>query len=145
MREIGTSIPVGDATFDGVLACLEAELLLPLRAINECQENMSRTSRMIKIAPSKIKACVEAITKHCVKGDLHKWRYDNPLGARQLEGLNENQLAKWIEPTRTQLPSGVVVHEDKEGDLGLFWATKIAGIGAFDVEGQCALALVANA
>eukprot|EP00746_Dinoflagellata_sp_MGD_P009856 gnl/MRDRNA2_/MRDRNA2_120156_c0_seq1.p1 gnl/MRDRNA2_/MRDRNA2_120156_c0~~gnl/MRDRNA2_/MRDRNA2_120156_c0_seq1.p1 ORF type:complete len:561 (+),score=90.32 gnl/MRDRNA2_/MRDRNA2_120156_c0_seq1:56-1738(+) len=145
VREIGTAVAINDATFEGVSACLEAELLLPLRAINECQENMTRTSRMIKISPAKIKACVEAITKHCVKGDLHKWRYTNPLGARQLEGLNEKQLAKWMEPTRTQLPSGVVIHEDKEGDLGLFWATKIAGIGAFDVEGQCALALVANA
>lgn len=100
---------------------------------------------MNKINPAKIKAVVENVTKHCVKGDLSKWRYTNPLGARQLEGLSESQIAKWMEPTRTQLPSGLVVHEDREGDLGLFWATKISGISAFDVEGQCCLALVANA
>ena len=33
---------------------------------------------------------------------LSTYRYENPVGARQLQGLTAAQRAKWIEPSRTE-------------------------------------------
>jgi hypothetical protein len=41
---------------------------------------------------------------------------------------------------------GLQTHEDEQGELGFFWATKIGGPShGFDFEGQCLLPLLANA
>lgn len=137
------------ATLQGVLAALEAELVLPLRALNEDRKagnSMTRTFEGKSLPPAPILACVDQITAAVLNGTYASWRYENPVGARQLEGLTAEQIAAWREPTRTEFPRGLVVHEDAPGELGLFWATKIGGPShGFDYEGQCLLPLLANA
>eukprot|EP00931_Biecheleriopsis_adriatica_P006461 TRINITY_DN10785_c0_g1_i3.p1 TRINITY_DN10785_c0_g1~~TRINITY_DN10785_c0_g1_i3.p1 ORF type:complete len:480 (-),score=100.06 TRINITY_DN10785_c0_g1_i3:27-1466(-) len=131
-----------------VFAALEGELLLPLRALNEDRlknSSMARTFNGQALPAKKIEACVDEITLHVLDGSYSKWRYENPVGARQLEGLSEKQKAAWIEPSRTEV-GDIVVHEDGPGELGFFWATKIGGPShGFDIEGQCLLPLLANA
>ena len=81
-----------------------------------------------------------------LRGTFSEWRYTNPIGQKQLEGLTPSQIAKWREPTRVEHSSLLITHEDAEGELGLFWATKIGGPShGFDLEGQCLLPLLSNA
>lgn len=162
--EGGGSVNVGDAIAaafckeisaepcakpEAVLAALEAELLLPLRALNEDRlsgSSMARTYRGGDLPQDKIESCIDEITAHVLDGTFSSWRYENPVGLRQLEGLTEEQLELWREPSRTHFHHGLVVHEDAPGELGFFWATKIGGPShGFDVEGQCLLPLLANA
>merc|ERR1719401_1656619 len=149
VREIGynrRSGPGVTANFKAVLAALEGELLMPLRAQNEGIEGMYTTHLKEDVPPKLVQACVAEIHTHVLQGDFSEWRYSNPVGARQLDGLSQEQIAKWTEPARTEHAGGIVVHEDSPGELGFFWATKIGGPShGFDVEGQCLLPLLANA
>jgi hypothetical protein len=137
------------ATGEGVLAALEAELLLPLRALNEDRlsgASMACTFHGDELPRKKIETCVDTITLHVLDGSFSEWRYSNPIGQRQLEGLTDEQKTVWSETTRTEAGDGLVVHEDATGELGFFWATKIGGPShGFDIEGQCLLPLLANA
>ncbi|CAE8607749.1 unnamed protein product [Polarella glacialis] len=137
------------ATLEGCLAALEAELLLPLRAFNEDRlagTSMARTFNGDALPTGKIVAKVDELTARVLDGSFSAWRYSNPIGARQLEGLSAEQLELWKEPSRTEWEDGVVVHEDEPGELGFFWATKIGGPShGFDLEGQCLLPLLCNA
>jgi len=134
------------ANFPAVLAALEGELLLPLRALMEGQQSMETTFNGWPVPREKIEAICESIVLHVLQGDFSHWRYHNPVGARQLEGLSEEQIAIWSEASASQHQHGVMVHEDAPGELGLFWATKIGGPShGFDIEGQCLLPLLANA
>lgn len=149
--EIGvpaTSAVASSASFSGVLAALNAELLLPLRALQEGQHYMCQTySRQAVPADLMAKAVQEVIMATLSKpGGLSEWRYSNSVGAEQLRGLSSCQLDKWKEPTSLVHASGLNTHEDVEGELGFFWATKIGGPShGFDFEGQCHLPLLANA
>mmetsp|Transcript_102466 Transcript_102466/g.182018 ORF Transcript_102466/g.182018 Transcript_102466/m.182018 type:complete len:604 (-) Transcript_102466:51-1862(-) len=138
-----------NATVEGCLAALEAELLLPLRALNEDRLSgsfMARTFQGDALPAGKIEAKVDEITAHVLDGTFSQWRYSNPTGIRQLEGLSEKQLALWMQPTRTEWDHGLLIHEDAPGELGYFWATKIGGPShGFDLEGQCLLPLLCNA
>jgi len=135
-----------EASFATVLAALEAELLMPLRALNEGQPSMHTTFNGWPVPPDNVATTVSEIMTHVLRGDFSEWRYSNPVGACQLEGLSPLQIAKWAEATSTEYEGGVVVHEDSPGELGLFWATKIGGPShGFDIEGQCLLPLLANA
>lgn len=137
------------ATAEAVLSALEAELLLPLRALNEDRlagSTMARTFGGRALPAEKIKTCVDQITLHVLDGSFSKWRYENPVGERQLEGVSDEQKRIWADPTKTEAGDGLVVHEDGPGELGFFWATKIGGPShGFDIEGQCLLPLLANA
>jgi len=137
------------ATVEGCLAALEAELLLPLRALNEdrlCSSFMARTFKGDALPASKIEDKIDEIMAHVVSGTFSQWRYSNPTGVRQLQGLSEKQLALWLQPTRTEWHQGLLVHEAAPGELDYFWATKIGGPShGFDIEGQCLLPLLCNA
>jgi len=137
------------ATVEGCLAALEAELLLPLRALNEdrlCSSFMARTFKGDALPASKIEDKIDEIMSHVVSGTFSQWRYSNPTGVRQLQGLSEKQLALWVQPTRTEWHRGLLVHEAAPGELDYFWATKIGGPShGFDIEGQCLLPLLCNA
>jgi len=148
--EISAAAPVRVvAKGAAVLAALEAELLLPLRALNEDRlagNSMAYTFQHRPLPAEKIIACVDEVTARVLDGTFSTWRYGNPAGLRQLHGLSAEQRAVWIEPSRTEAEDGLVVHEDAPGELGFFWATKIGGPShGFDFEGQCLLPLLANA
>ena len=149
-REVSASSAArAGADAAAVRAALAGELVLPLRALNEDRgRSMTLTFNKVALPAERIAACVDAITSHVLDGSYARWRYGegNPVGARQLEGLSDEQKALWAEPTRSEAGGGVVVHEDAPGELGLFWATKIGGPShGFDYEGQCLLPLLANA
>mmetsp|Transcript_24894 Transcript_24894/g.65387 ORF Transcript_24894/g.65387 Transcript_24894/m.65387 type:complete len:545 (-) Transcript_24894:81-1715(-) len=151
LREIG--LPPNDpaawaATFPGVAAALDAELLLPLRALQEGQPHMHHTFNGESVPPERIAACVRVLTAAVLSrmNGFSEWRYSNRVGQEQLRGLTEEQIALWRQPTSTEHDSGVRTHEDSEGELGFFWATKIGGPShGFDYEAQCLLPLLANA
>ncbi|KAK3260414.1 hypothetical protein CYMTET_30626 [Cymbomonas tetramitiformis] len=146
LRELGVLESEYQPTFPGVLAALENELLLPLRALHEGQESMTRTFNGAAVPAEPIAATVHALIANVVKGTYKEWRYSNPVGLRQLEGLSDEQKAAWAESASMDHPGELRTHEDQPDDLGLFWATKIGGPShGFDVEGQCLLPLVCNA
>lgn len=148
VREIGLKADApaaSGANFGAVLAALEAELLLPLRAYQEHGGKAYRTKPGAPIPPAAVDQVILDITTHVLKGDFSAWRYSNPIGRRQLQGLSEAQVAKWAEPARTKV-GNLVVHEGSAGELDFFWATKIGGPShGFDYEPQCLLPLLANA
>jgi len=143
------SPPGRTATFQGVAAALEAELLLPLPALHEGQRAMHNTYSGEPVPPVLIAETVQAILTAVLfsPGGFSAWRYGNPVGKVQLEGLSEKQIAVWREPTSLSHEGGRLrTHEDAENELGHFWATKIGGPShGFDFEAQCLLPLLANA
>eukprot|EP00747_Dinoflagellata_sp_TGD_P090226 gnl/TRDRNA2_/TRDRNA2_164621_c4_seq3.p1 gnl/TRDRNA2_/TRDRNA2_164621_c4~~gnl/TRDRNA2_/TRDRNA2_164621_c4_seq3.p1 ORF type:complete len:504 (+),score=97.65 gnl/TRDRNA2_/TRDRNA2_164621_c4_seq3:311-1822(+) len=136
------------ATYAGVEAALEAELLLPLRALNEGQESMHQTYNGEPVPPAEVAKCVESIISSVLSqpGGFAAWRYSNPVGIEQLRGLTLEQISLWREATSMEHARGLRTHEDATGELGFFWATKIGGPShGFDYEAQCLLPLLANA
>ena len=143
--QIGAPAFATNATFDGVLAALDNELLLPLRAFNEGITSMYTTFNGAPVPPGPVKQAVHDLVSATLANRFSEWRYTNPIGARQLEGLSADQIAKWREPT-SSTHGELRVHEDEEGELGFWWATKIGGPShGFDLEGQCLLPLLCNA
>jgi hypothetical protein len=142
------SPPGTAATFQGVAAALEAELLLPLRALNEGQTYMHRTYSGEPVPPTKVAEVVQAILTAVLNGPgaYPAWRYGNPVGMAQLQGLTPEQVNVWRTPTSLNHEGSFRTHEDCQSELGLFWATKIGGPShGFDFEAQCLLPLLANA
>jgi hypothetical protein len=136
------------ATFAGVAAALAAELLLPLRALNEGQPHMCRTYAGEPIPAGAVRQAVHQLTSATLSkpGGFSEWRYNNSIGKEQLRGLTRKQAELWKEPTSIPHEGGIRTHEDEDGELGFFWATKIGGPShGFDFEGQCHLPLLANA
>jgi len=150
MCEIGVEeeVVVEQASFAGVAAALEAELLLPLRCLNEAQRSMHQTVSCQPVPAAHIQDTVQALTAAVVSGPsgFSDWRYNCPRGRRQLEGLSDEQVELWKTPTSYQQRGSLRSHEDEAGELGFFWATKIGGPShGFDIEGQCHLPLLCNA
>ncbi|CAE7028634.1 rabggtb [Symbiodinium microadriaticum] len=150
VREIGCRPDsIGPVSMDGVLLALENELLLPLRSLNEGRQWMYQTLSKAPLPTAEIDRVVQEITQSVLENKYKFWRYNNPVGQRQLEGLSQNQLDIWQEASCgwVKLESGTIkIHEDEDNELGLFWATKIGGPShGFDVEAQCHLPLLANA
>jgi len=149
IREIGllpSDRPAGSASFSAVAAALQAELLLPLRALNEGE--YAHTMMGAPLPLEELRGVVASITTAVLShvGGFAEWRYTNPVGKEQLRGLSERQAALWREPTEVEHAQGLRTHEDGPGELGLFWATKIGGPShGFDFETQCVLPLLANA
>mmetsp|Transcript_54390 Transcript_54390/g.158781 ORF Transcript_54390/g.158781 Transcript_54390/m.158781 type:complete len:283 (-) Transcript_54390:74-922(-) len=122
------------------------QLLLPLRALNECEMRCTMTGE--PLPTEELRQVVRTVTGAVLSrpGGFEDWRYGNPVGQEQLRGLSSEQLAAWREATSMGHPRGVRTHEDAPGELGLFWATKIGGPShGFDYESQCILPLLANA
>lgn len=151
LLEIGVpsqSSVAATATFAGVSAALEAELLLPLRALQEGQRCMHQTLAGEPIPAAEIARTVQDVIAATLSkvGGFSEWRYSNPAGFQQLRGLSREQLEIWKEPTSCQHSAGLQTNEDEDGELGFFWATKIGGPShGFDFAGQCFLSLLANA
>ena len=145
-EEIGSAAHAANATWDGVRAALDGELLMPLRSLAEGVESMTKTFNGAPVPRAPVQSTVDAILAAVLAGRFAAWRYENPVGVRQLEGLSDAQVAKWREATRVEHSSVVTTHEDATGELGFFWATKIGGPShGFDIEGQCLLPLLSNA
>eukprot|EP00435_Cladocopium_sp_Y103_P000301 s2757_g1.t1 len=148
VKEIGCHPDLAKvATLEGVRLALEHELLLPLRALNEGRKWMYQTFTKQPLPSAQIDEVVQDITASVLNNTFRTWRYGNPVGLKQLEGLSPKQLQQWQEPSSSwvKLETRTIrVHE--EDGLELFWATKIGGPShGFDVEGQCHLPLLANA
>eukprot|EP00854_Cymbomonas_tetramitiformis_P003409 gene3409-4288_t len=145
LQEIGAKGQNIAPTWAAIVAALENELLLPLRALNEGQQSMSRTFNGQPVPRQPIAEAVRSLTTHVVQGTFKNWRYTNPVGQRQLQGLLEWQKEAWKEST-SMTHGKLRTHEDEPDELGLFWATKIGGPShGFDIEGQCLLPLLCNA
>eukprot|EP00440_Ansanella_granifera_P035121 gb/GFBE01038094.1/.p1 GENE.gb/GFBE01038094.1/~~gb/GFBE01038094.1/.p1 ORF type:complete len:529 (+),score=80.71 gb/GFBE01038094.1/:1-1587(+) len=151
LREIGAegNEAVGrSASFAGVAAALEAELLLPLRCLNEAQSCMGHTFSGEPVPADKVQETVQAITKAVVSepGGFAEWRYTCAVGRKQLEGLTAEQAKTWREPSSLAHAGALRTHECEKTELSLFWSTKIGGPShGFDFEGQCLLPLLSNA
>ena len=149
LREIGVANESrlrAAATWPGVVAALQAELLLPLRALNEGR--MTQTMCGASLPEDDLKGVVLALTEAVLKSStgFSEWRYSSPRGQEQLRGLSDHQICLWQEPTAQEHRGGLKTHEDAPGELGFFWATKIGGPShGFDYESQCILPLLANA
>jgi len=142
--EIGAPRAFANATFVAVSAALKAELLLPLRALNEGIDSLTKTFNGAAVPRQPVQEAVDAVTSHVLDGTYAAWRYSNPVGEAQLAGLSAAQRAAWIECSSSEPEAGLRVYE--EGALDLFWATKIGGPShGFDIEGQCLLPLLCNA
>jgi len=135
-----------DVSFKAVAAALQADLLLPLRALREGLGDMTRTYSGMSIPRADLQSAVDAVTTSVLTGSFSEWRYNNPVGQEQLRGLSEKQIEIWREASISEHRGGLIVHEDAPGELGLFWATKIGGPShGFDFGGQCLLPLLCNA
>ncbi|CAE7562954.1 unnamed protein product [Symbiodinium microadriaticum] len=149
LREIGVAHEASlreTATWPGVVSALDAELLLPLRALNECR--MLQTMCGAPLPEDELKRVVLSLTEAVLKSStgFSDWRYSTPRGQDQLRGLSDHQIMLWREPTAQEHAAGLKTHEDAVGELGFFWATKIGGPShGFDYESQCILPLLANA
>lgn len=138
------------ASFDGVRHALEAELLLPLRALNECETFMLQTYGGDPVPEEPVRATLQKLIEAVLSGPsgFADWRYENAVGVEQLRGLSPEQLDAWRFPLSINHEDceDVQTHEDGEGELGFFWATKIGGPShGFDYEAQCLLPLLSNA
>ncbi|CAJ1383073.1 unnamed protein product [Effrenium voratum] len=149
LLEIGASSKVAEAaTFRGVCDALEAELVLPLRALNEAE--LARTMQGQPLPKEAMRGKIQELTRAALGGPgaFRRWRYGSAAGAEQLRGLSEEQVKSWQKPTcleHTRSTGRFFTHEDRS-ELGFFWATKIGGPShGFDFETQCILPLLANA
>lgn len=153
LREVGLSDGAraacgAKATYAAVVAALRAELMLPLRALNEGEEFMHKTYRGTPVPAEAIASCLEALMLAVLSrpDGFSSWRYTNPIGVEQLRGLSSAQLDCWKQPLSIEHDEEVRTHEDSENELGFFWAGKIGGPShGFDFEAQCCLPLLANA
>lgn len=154
VSEIGLIVdsPPGDAaSFKGVKAALAAELLLPLRALCEgllLSEREVLTINRLPVPRDAMRRTVHDIVSSVLSSPdgFTRWRYSNNVGQEQLRGLTRSQLEEWQRATNFRHTADLRTHEDAEGELGFFWATKIGGPShGFDYEGHCLLPLLANA
>lgn len=131
-------------TAEAIRAALDHELFLPLRALVETRATMNKGDETLSPA---IEKAVKNILKHVVEGDYRDWRFDNPIGKKQLSGLNEAQVGVWKRVDRHDAKHGKVKLKTREEDgLDLFWVTKIGGPShGFDYGGECLLPLLSNA
>lgn len=153
LAELGVPSSVSSSwvpTFQAVHKALQQELAMPLRALSEARRYVTFSG-----APLPREAVQKATTeviRSVVEGRFKAWRYTNPVGQRQLEGLSEEQAALWQNSTISEFPvdSGekLLVHDGRPeyDELDFFWATKIGGPShGFDYETQCLLPLLCNA
>mmetsp|Transcript_20599 Transcript_20599/g.51517 ORF Transcript_20599/g.51517 Transcript_20599/m.51517 type:complete len:451 (-) Transcript_20599:84-1436(-) len=173
VREIGLapdSTPGLAAVFCGCIAALRAELLHPLRALQEGRGAMEKTMNGQPVPRKPIDAAVDALLEAVLAGRYSDWRYENPFGKAQLHGLTPSQVAAWRAPASSRrgelrAREGEISAEilaasqdfaaefldgfkkcDTGQELGFFWATKIGGPShGFDYEPQCLLPLLCNA
>ncbi|KAJ1638688.1 hypothetical protein T492DRAFT_941679 [Pavlovales sp. CCMP2436] len=101
VREIGLapdSTPGLAAVFCGCIAALRAELLHPLRALQEGRGAMEKTMNGQPVPRKPIDAAVDALLEAVLAGRYSDWRYENPFGKAQLHGLTPSQNGFDYEP-----------------------------------------------
>ncbi|CAE7816261.1 unnamed protein product [Symbiodinium sp. CCMP2456] len=144
-REVGASpeeVARWKPTLSSLRRLVESELLMPLRALHECDIPAGGP-------PGETWALVEEVSRQMVEGNLRQWKFQQ--GSLQLQHLNEDQLRGWFElgllEHRREGPAGALSYLTREeDDLELAWATKIGGPShGFDHEGRCLLPLLCNA
>ena len=139
-REVSAAAVAPLATSNAVRAALAADLLLPLRALNQSR---SLLSRCFPDQDARIAQALETITAQVLAGSFRTWRYDNETGREQLRRLTSGQRDIWQRASTTTIGALTLCEED---DLGLFWITKIGGPShGFDYGPHCLLPLIANA
>ncbi len=140
IEEVGLDTAnVQDWTVDtiAVQKAICANLLLPLRALNETKQNLNKGEKELDPVIHKV---VTDITRAVLEGRFREWRYEN--SKHQLSGLSEKQLEIWKSGTTAELCDLKTREED---DLGLFWVTKVGGPShGFDQNGNCLLPLLCN-
>jgi len=128
-----------------------SELLLPLRAFSEAWRCMLKTYAGNPVPEQPLVACLAALFCSVLSSPdgFSSWRYESDAGREHLRGLSAEQIDLWRKPLcmdPAEQYDGLRSHEDAEGELGFFWATKVGGPShGFDFEGQCLLPLLANA
>ncbi len=149
MREIGLSAEAQKGIkvdLGAVRRAIDAELLAPLRALNEAIGGIAADHPKQSKAILKV---VADVTKHICEGDYREWRYTSDIGKQQLSRLDANQREKWMAPHSVTSPThkkGLEFKTREEDDLELLWVTKIGGPShGFDVGSKCLLPLLANA
>jgi hypothetical protein len=154
VREIG--VPAKKASGwkisgEAIRAAAAAEMLLPLRALNETVDDMAQAGRgarrsLFEGAPGlvpEVRTVVDEISRHVLEGDYRRWRVSSPASRRQLDSLDAKGLENWSDRSISIAADGLSSRE--EDDLGLFWVTKIGGPShGFDYGGNCLLPLLAN-
>merc|ERR1719235_640028 len=82
LREIGVQCASAAATFGGVAAALAAELVLPLRALNEGIPSMCTTYSGNPVPIEPLEAVVEGLTAAVIStaGGFSDWRYGSDAG-----------------------------------------------------------------
>jgi hypothetical protein len=124
VREIGLTPGEGvaaAATFDGVADAVAHELLHPLRALNEGRESMERTFNGWPVPRAEIDVAVDGILRAVLSHSFRTWRYTNPVGKAQLEGLSAQQLELWTSCVPTSAGK-LSASEGSESELDFFWA-----------------------
>lgn len=150
VKEIGVDLEKADRAgwqpnAMGIVAALEHELLLPLRAINE---NLAAMDRAHPNLQDRFTAAVDGITRAVVEGQYRNWRYESATGQEQLKVLDAAGRKAWRDSNvsvEVQGPHGKLKTREEDG-LDLFWVTKIGGPShGFDYNAHCLLPLLANA
>eukprot|EP00439_Symbiodinium_sp_Y106_P034491 s2568_g4.t1 len=75
-------------TLSSLRRLLQSELLMPLRALHECDVPAGGPQE-------ETRALVEEVSRQMVEGNLRQWKFQR--GALQLQQLNEDQLRGWFE------------------------------------------------
>lgn len=144
-REISADSSAWGAPSVGALrSLLEAELLMPLRALREIDILGPEWSGQ-GLEPL-LETLLGELIQHIVQGDFREWVYQR--GAFQLEGLSPEQLQQWVELSAGthMLSSGRSIRTREEDGIEMMWATKIGGPShGFDFQTRCLLPLVCNA
>ncbi|KAH8075887.1 proline iminopeptidase [Aureococcus anophagefferens] len=92
---------------------LAAELVLPLRALNEDRlagDSIAKTFNGAALPVDIMRGVVDSITARVLDGTFGAWRYANPTSAAQLAGLSAAQIARWASADATQVGT-LRIHE----------------------------------
>lgn len=150
LREIG--VPESAARgwgvkTDAVVAALEGEAFLPLRALNE-----RAPYHIGKEHSGEMSTVVRELTRAVVEGRFEEWRASHPASEEQLAPLTPAQREVWLGTvsTRHQAPGkdGKAIELETLEPRGfeMFWATKVGGPShGFDTMTQCCVPLLTNA
>mmetsp|Transcript_92791 Transcript_92791/g.271624 ORF Transcript_92791/g.271624 Transcript_92791/m.271624 type:complete len:445 (-) Transcript_92791:213-1547(-) len=147
--ELGVKEKGWQLSLDALQLALRQELAMPLRALIEGQKTTTFNGDQLPAAAIAEKTL--ELARAVLEGRFKEWRYSNPVGQRQLEGLTDAQKYIWISSTLDLQGHGtdkIRVHEGRPEaqELDFFWATKIGGPShGFDYESQCLLPLLCNA
>lgn len=148
MQEVGVHPRLADTwkpNLAGVSQTLQAEALVPLRALNETIGDVP--AKYGRVRP-QMRQVVSDITQAMVEGRFSEWRSTHPASAKQLAPLSPAQKDAWLSDQVGLRANheGAVLSTREEAGPELLWVTKIGGPShGFDYGPHCLLPLLANA